>query len=85
MNENWCALYLAIVCEYLPEDALKAVGEARPIRHEWVREDIEDIIAYRKQGMPWKAIGEIYGKKDSTMHHMCTYGMKRYGIKEESK
>jgi hypothetical protein len=80
VTENWCALYMSIICNILPEDALRAIDEGRIIYHDWTKEDIEDIIAMRNQGLRWKEIGDIYCRRSDSIHRTCKYGKERYGL-----
>lgn len=73
-TESWMALYLSIIKQVTPEIAFNMLDGAKPkIRKSWTRNDIEDVVAYRNQGMTLKDIAEIMGVKRNNM-------TKRWGI-----
>ncbi len=63
IDHNYAALILAILKGYSPEQAFVAMekGVGR-YRHELSKKDTYDMVEFRKQGLTYKQIGELYNK-----------------------
>lgn len=75
MNEGYEALLVAILTDSNVEQAflrLESGGKRRC--HKYSDDEIEEMLAMRKQGMTWESIGKMLGASVSSVHHAC----KRY-------
>jgi hypothetical protein len=78
MNENYYALYLAIIKNYTPEQAFKALETGKTTKVRLNKELIDVMINLRNQGMTLKEIGEMFGGiSASAVCHKITYHKKR--------
>lgn len=62
VDEGWIALCICILANVTTEQAFRLVGnpERTGIYRKWTDTDFENIEAYRKDGLSWAEIGEIY-------------------------
>ncbi len=63
LAENYCALAVAILTHSTPERSFELLEKGagkRTYRSDITEEDIKDMIKL-KEGMTYKAIGELYG------------------------
>lgn len=72
MRENYYALLICIIRpDYNIDRSLQAMidGEITKTRNTAVKkDDVEDMIRMKQQGMTYKAIGELYGMKKDAVH-----------------
>lgn len=72
MKENYYALLICIIRpDYNIDRSLQAMfeGKVTRIRNTAVkRDDVEDMIRLKQQGMTYKEIGELYGMKKDAVH-----------------
>jgi len=78
-QENYCALALSIVIDCFPETAFAKLESPRPdtINKIILPEDISLMERYRKRGLTYKQIGNIFG-----LHKDVVYSrIKRSNVK----
>jgi hypothetical protein len=71
-DEGWLALCICILANVTTEQAFRLVvnPEMTGIRRKWTAEDLENIEAYRKEGLSWAAIGNIYNKPGPSLNRL---------------
>ncbi|NHL36667.1 hypothetical protein FDE95_08570 [Clostridium botulinum] len=69
MNENWCTLAIAIFYKRpcTMEQAIELYNNGKLARKKRLKEDIEDMIKLRQQGLKFKEIAEIFCLTQSTV------------------
>lgn len=72
MDFNWYALALSIINNVLPEQAFSLLENGKTTK-KYNTVNLEDMIKLRQQGMTYKAIGEIYGIKESAVCKRIAY------------
>jgi DNA invertase Pin-like site-specific DNA recombinase len=73
MNDNWCALCVAILCNLTIEQAFDRLENYRTKRSRTyncliTEEDTQDMVIMRKSNMTYREIGQIYGLNDATVY-----------------
>lgn len=65
MEENWYSLAISIIRKVTPEQAFGLFnnGKKPPIRLE--NQELKAMGLYKKLGLTWKQIGEMYGLEES--------------------
>ncbi len=81
MDKNWCALLIAILREKpcTREQAAELYDKGTLFRNKRPKEDIEEMIRLRKQGLKFKEIAEIFCLDPSTV---CTLVNKKSFLQE---
>lgn len=80
MDENYCALYIAIIKECNVEDAFRLYHYGhKKVVYNKNGEEIENMIKLKNQGYTYQQIGDIYGIARNTV---CEK-IKRYKNKIE--
>ncbi|MHB9950745.1 hypothetical protein CF055_17180 [Clostridium botulinum] len=76
MDKNWCTLLIAILREKpcTREQAAELYDKGTLFRNKRPKEDIEEMIRLRKQGLKFKEIAEIFCLVPSTV---CTLVNKK--------
>jgi len=71
MDENWCALCLAIIKSFTPEQSFEVLNRKPGIKQKHNKSitklDVEQMIRYRKT-KTYKEIGEMFGLKDTAVY-----------------
>ena len=79
MNENWCTLAIAVF--YRSPCTIEQAGElytnGKFFRNKRPKEDIEDMIKLRKQGLKFKEIAEIFCLNQSTVCNLVNTFKKK--------
>lgn len=78
MNENWCALLIAIQLPVTPERAFEILNndKGKDSSNKWVTaEDVEDMKKLKKQGVSYPELAEMYGLNPTLI---CRYVKGRW-------
>ncbi|MBE6067974.1 MAG: hypothetical protein E7211_09825 [Clostridium lundense] len=74
MNENWCALCIAIIKNTTPEQAFEYyLNGKRGVNKTLTNEDVLDMIKFKNEGMTYKEIGQMYGSNWNTVRCRIKY------------
>ena len=62
MDEAYMALFVSIIKEVSPEEAMRLMEGKKPKKYrKWTAEDYEYIEFLRAEGKTWKQIGQDFG------------------------
>ncbi|EPY6492370.1 helix-turn-helix domain-containing protein [Clostridium sporogenes] len=79
MNENWYTLAIAIFYKRpcTMEQAIELYNNGKLARNKRPKEDIEDMIKLRQQGLKFKEIAEIFCLTPSTVRNFVSSFKKK--------
>lgn len=78
MDENWCALFIAIQLPVTPERAFEILNndKGKKSSNKWVTDkDVEDMKKLKKQGVTYPELAEMYGLNPTLI---CRYVKGRW-------
>lgn len=72
IDEGWLALYICIIANVTTEHAFRLIEnpESAGVYRKWTNEDLENVRAYRKEGLKWDEIGNIYNRTGPSMNRL---------------
>lgn len=75
MEENWCALAIAILLKQPPETSFQILEEGKKNQGRSALDckDTLDMISFREQGLTYREIGEMYGLKEYVVYKRIKY------------
>jgi ATP-dependent protease Clp ATPase subunit len=70
MKENYYALLICILKPATVEQSFNILeGKVTKVQNKWIRkDDVEDMIRMKQQGMTYEAIGKLFGLKKDAVH-----------------
>lgn len=77
MNENWCALCIAIILKTPPETAFQILDIGQRNRKSVLDfDDTRYMIKLKSEGLTYKQIGDMYGISDTAVCKRMSYYKK---------
>ena len=68
LEENYLALVIAILCKKTPEQSFYILEFGLKKLRRITKSEADEMIKYKKRGMTYKAIGEMFGITDQAAH-----------------
>lgn len=65
MEENWYSLAISIVRKVTPEQAFGLLNNGKKPPIKLVNQELKAMGLYKRLGLTWKQIGEMYGLEES--------------------